>query len=78
MESKKYPYYTLQVTLTEPLQGTSNKQVNLKNLSADQVAKYREEMFLIGIRIEHTVRSWEIIPPAKIKTVMIIGEDTKF
>jgi len=78
MESKKFPFYTLQVTLTEPLQGTSNKQVNLKNLTAEQVAKYREDMFLIGIRIEHTTRSWEIIPPAHIKTVMILGQESKF
>jgi hypothetical protein len=78
MESKKYPYYTLQVTLREPLQGSDNKQVNLRNLSAEQVAQYRQDMFLIGLRIEHTVRSWEIITPANIKAVMILGEETKF
>ena len=78
MESKKFPFYTLQVTLREPLQGSTNRQVNLKNLSADQVAQYRQDMFLIGIRIEHTTRSWEIITPDNIKRVMILGEETKF
>lgn len=66
------------VYLHNPLQDGVRKHFQFRNIEAERMAKYREEMFLIGIRIQHTIRSWEIVPPFNIKSVLITGEETKF
>lgn len=73
-----FQFFTLQVYLHRPLHGTEKNHFDFKNLTAEQVKEYREDMFLIGIRIEHTARSWEIVSPFNIKSVLVLGQETKF
>jgi hypothetical protein len=77
MSTTPFPFFTLQIHLKEPIEGSERKNFQFKNLTAEEVKQYREDMFLIGIRIEHTARSWEIISPFNIKRVLVLGQNSK-
>jgi hypothetical protein len=76
MESN-FKYFTMQFFLHNPLVQGGPDHFSFKNLEANQVTKYRDEMFLTGIRIQHTSRSWEIVSPFNIKRVLLIGQEEK-
>lgn len=76
--AKTFPYYSMIVYLHEQNADGSQREIRLRNLTIEQVSKYRDEIYTKGLRVEITARCWEIISPMNINKIMILGEEDKF
>lgn len=73
--AQPFIHYSIIFTLREKDKDNQYKEIRFKNLTLEEVTKYREEAFIYGIRVQETARSWFVIAPWDIKRIQIIGEN---
>ena len=65
-------YYTVQIHLC------NGEKIELKDFTAEQTAKLRDEVWIKGIKRESAPKTWELISPLLIKNIYLILQDQKY